>query len=204
MYRTIVHSNREALNTVSGLYLQRDLHLDVCFKQGAFYKGSELWPEIKQDISPYSPEILPIDVTDMGHPDCCVRSVMFDPPWLILGSREQANGQKMQRAYGSFKDPETMYSFQAKAIREISRVLVPGGYLVTKGQDCTYGRQKYFLSIYQVIKAREVGLDLIDSLVMISRSNYRAASAGRLTAISAHCFFHIYRKAMRRKRIIRY
>lgn len=203
MYRTVVHSNKQALDTVSGLYLQRDLHLDACFKTGSFYKGSALWPEIKQDIKPCSPDVLKIDVTKMPHPRCCVRSIMFDPPWLILGSRETARN-KMQLAFGSFKSPEIMYKFQADALQEISRVLIPGGWLITKVQDCSYGRQKYFLSIYQVIKAREMGLDLIDSLILISASNYRAANAGRLSAVSSHCFFHVFRKAMRAKRITRY
>ena len=220
MYKTVVYSNREALDTISGLYLQRDLHLDVCFKTGSFYRGSVLWPEIKQDIKPCTSDVLKIDCTDMGHPRNSIRSVMFDPPWLISAApvkklqdpankrrtREKANDIEniMHSRYGSFPSAQAMFDFQAKSLREISRVLIPGGFLVTKLQDCTYGRQKYFLSVYQVNKAREFSLDFIDSLVLVSRASYRSPAAGRLTAISSHCFFHVYRKAARAKRIIRY
>jgi hypothetical protein len=202
MFRSVVHSNREALEAISGLYLHGDLHLDVCYNSGSFYKGSALVPEIKQDLTPYDSTVVKMDVTNMRHSSQSIRSVMFDPPWFI--KRKKDSGNKLAERYGSFVSPADMFLFQDKALEEIHRVLIPGGWLITKLQDCTYGRQKYFLSVYQANKARELGLDLIDSIVLTSRSQYRAKTAGRLTAISAHCFFQVYRKAVRAKRIVRY
>lgn len=243
MYKTIVHSNAEALQAISGMYLKGDLHLDTCFRNGAFYKNSGLFPEIKQDIKPSAANVLKIDVTDMKHPHNSVRSVMFDPPWLISSTVNKgqlvtkqlitsAEGlisgpeitnvapvnrpetgprkkkvdirNKLAGKYGAFASAIDLFSFQDKALFEISRCLIPGGWLITKLQDCSYGRQKYFLSIYQVNKARELGLDLVDSLVLVGKNRMRGEGAGRLSAISQHCFFMVYRKASRRKRIVRY
>jgi len=127
---------------------------------------------------------------------------MFDPPWLISGPVNKAN--KMRLAYGGFDTASQMFGFQDKALQKISRILIPGGHLVTKVQDCSHGRQKYFLSVYQVNKARELGLDLVDSLILISGNKLRHPTAGRISTISAHCFFNVFRRASRRKRIIRY
>lgn len=232
MFKSVVYSNAEALQAINGLYLKGDLHLDTCFRNGAFYKNSGLFPEIKQDIKPLSPDVLKIDVAEMKHPHNSVRSVMFDPPWLISGTGKslisgpenvgpENTGQdpvitipvnkrkidirnKLAGKYGAFTSAADLFLFQDKALSEISRCLIPGGWLITKLQDCTYGRQKYFLSVYQVNKARELNLDLVDSLILVGKSRYRNENAGRLSAISQHCFFMIYRKASRRKQIIRY
>jgi len=209
MYKTVVHSNAEALQAINALYLKGDMHLDTCFKEGAFYKNSGLFPEIKQDIKPLLPDVLKIDVTKMQHPRNAVRSVMFDPPWLVSGSGRGTGTKttvknKMAGQYGSFTSAAEMFAFQDKALFEISRCLIPGGWLVTKVQDCSYGRQKYFLSIYQVNKARELGLDLVDSFILVSKNRMRSATAGRLSAISQHCFFMVFRKGERKKRIVRY
>ncbi len=240
MFKTVVHSNVEALQAINAMYLKGDLHLDTCFRNGAFYKNSGIFPEIKQDIKPSSADVLKIDVTDMKHPHCSVRSVMFDPPWLISGTVNRIQSinkqlikdasclisgpenpgnvapvnrpvnkkpdirNKLAGKYGSFTSAAEMFSFQDKALFEIARCLIPGGWLITKLQDCSYGRQKYFLSIYQVNKAKELGLDLVDSFILIGKSRMRNKAAGRLSAISQHCFFMVYRKAMRKKRITRY
>lgn len=236
MFKTVVYSNAEALQAINAMYLQGDLHLDTCFRNGAFYKDSGIFPEIKQDIKPSSADVLKIDVTKMGHPRCSVRSVMFDPPWLISGTvapvqlvtkqlinppecltcgeiaapetgqrkRKPDIRNKLAKKYGGFASAADLFAFQDAALFEISRCLIPGGWLITKLQDCSYGRQKYFLSVYQVNKARELGLDLVDSFVLIGKNRMRNVNAGRLSAISQHCFFMVYRKASRRKRIIRY
>ena len=199
MYKSIVHSNREALETISGLYLQGDLHLDVCFARGDFYRGSVLAPEIRHDIEIKARGVYQVDCRDMPYPADCVRSVMFDPPWLI-GSGTYG----LAKVYGSFPSPGDLFTFQAAALQEISRVLIPGGWLVTKLQDCSHGRQKYFLSVYQVNKAREYGLHLVDSIILVNTRRLRDKAAGRLSTVSAHCFFNVYRKQERRKRVLRY
>lgn len=212
MYKTVVNSNAEALQAISALYLKGDLHLDVCFRDGAFYKNAGIFPEIKQDIKPLFPDVLKIDVTKMYHPHNSVRSIMFDPPWLVSSTVNKVEGRagkldimnKHAREYGAFSSTDAMFSFQSAALQQMARCLIPGGWLIAKGQDCIYGRQKFFLSIWQPIAARPLGLDLIDSFVLIAKNRYRQPGAGTHSAISAHCFFHVYRKAVRAKRIIRY
>jgi hypothetical protein len=199
MYKSVCYTNKEALNTISALYLQGDLHLDTCYAKGDFYKGTEIMPEVKHDIEIKAPGVYPVDVREMPYPDRCVRSAMFDPPWLI-GSGTFGLAKK----YGCFPSPAALLAFQDEAIREISRVLIPGGWLVTKIQDCSHGRQKYFLSVYQVNKARDYGLHLVDSIILVNKNRQRTAAAGRISSISSHCFFNVYRKQVRRKRVERY
>ena len=202
MYKSVCYTNKQAISTISSLYLQGELHLDACFARGDFYRGTGLYPEIKHDIEIKECRdgvVYQVDVRDMPYPDACVRSVMFDPPWLI-GDGRYAQAKR----YGCFPTAAAMFDFQRAAIQEISRVLNPKDWLITKVQDCSHGQQKYFLSVYQVNKAREFGLYLVDSIVLVNNSRLRSPGAGRLSTISSHCFFHVYKKMQRQRRVDRY
>lgn len=199
MYKSVVNTNAQALDTISGLYLQGDLHMDTCYGRGDMYRGSVLVPEIKHDIETKVPGVYPVDCRQMPYPSACTRSVMFDPPWLI-GDGNFA----LAKRYGSFPLPADMFAFQDAALMEISRILIPGGWLVTKLQDCSHGRQKYFLSVYQPNRARDFNLFLVDSIVLVNSSRLRNKGAGVISSVSTHCFFNVYRKQVRQKRVIRY
>jgi DNA methylase len=208
MHYTISNSQNEILGSISEMYLKGErIHLDLCYNVGGFYSpaGSRIQdPEIKNDLHLGSGDYSPAGSTLTGF-DCretnlgpeTIRSVVFDPPFLV--------GENiMTERYGGFDSITEMFSFQESSLLEISRILKKGGFLITKVQDFCHGRQKYFPSIYQVIKARECGLYLIDSFILVNKNRFRAKSAGRLTAVSAHCFFHVFQKEARRKRIFRY
>jgi hypothetical protein len=199
MYKSVCYSNREALDAINGLYLQGELHLDVCYAKGDFYKGAILRPEVKHDTEIKAEGVYAVDCREMPYPDNCVRSIMFDPPWLI------GDGSfGLAKKYGAFPSAAALFAFQDSAIREMARVLVPGGWLIGKVQDCSHGRQKYFLSVYQVNKARDYGLYLVDSIILVNKNRLRTSAAGRISTISNHCFFNVYRKQQRRKRVDRY
>jgi hypothetical protein len=203
MVYTISDSQNEILHSISSLYLDgQRVHLDVCYRTGGFYSraGSRIEePELMNDLNLGLPagQLTNFDCRDTGLGTETIRSIVFDPPFLV-------GDNIMTDKYGGFKTIEEMFSFQDESLREISRVLEKGGILITKIQDFCHGRQKYFPSIYQVIKARELKLFLVDSFILINKNRFRAKSAGRLTAVSAHCFFHVYRKESRKKRVLRY
>jgi hypothetical protein len=202
MHYTVSTSQHEILASISEMYLgNKRVHLDVCYNRGGFYSpsGSRIeGPEIRNDL--YlggAGDFLKFDCRKMPFSGESIQSVVFDPPFLV-------GDNDMTERYGGFDSIPEMFAFQADSLREISRVLVKGGILITKLQDFCHGRQKYFPSVYQVIKAREYGMFLMDSFVLVNKNRYRGKNAGRLTAVSAHCFFHVFQKEARRKRIIRY
>lgn len=200
MNRTISSNQVDLLISISELYIRGPFHLDTCFHEGGFYRDGRLpLPEIKNDLNRPKPGFESFDVQDMPYSPSSIRSIIFDPPFLVGGE----NGIMISK-YGGFRTALDLFTFQDNSLREISRVLKGGGWLVTKIQDFTHGRQKYFPSVYQVIKAREYGLYLMDSFILISKNRMRHERAGRLTSVSQHSFFHVYQKERRKKRIFRY
>jgi hypothetical protein len=209
MIYTVSDSQHEILHSISSLYLSgQRIHLDLCYNVGGFYSptGSRIEePELKNDLILGSRELLSGNVSRITNFDCretklgaeTIRSIVFDPPFLV-------GDNHMTDRYGGFDSIEEMFSFQDASIQEISRILLKGGILITKLQDFVHGRQKYFPSIYQVNKARENNLWLMDSFILINKNRFRAKTAGSQTAVSAHCFFHVFQKGARRKRIVRY
>jgi hypothetical protein len=208
MHYTVSDSQHEILGSISSLYLgDKRVHLDLCYNVGGFYSptgsriaGPEIMNDLNIDLSTAAgldQSYMRVDCRKTGLAPETIRSIVFDPPFLV--------GENiMTERYGGFASIDDMFSFQADSMMEISRILVKGGILITKLQDFCHGRQKYFPSIYQVIKARENKMYLIDSFVLINKNRFRGKLAGRLTAVSAHCFFHVFQKEARRKRIIRY
>jgi hypothetical protein len=209
MHYTISNSQHEILDSISRMYLDnKRVHLDLCYNVGGFYSpaGARIEePELKNDLhlgtsrkSLAGSRITNFDCRETNLGTEKIRSIVFDPPFLV------GSDNLMTDRYGGFSSIEEMFSFQDASLQEISRILIKGGILITKIQDFCHGRQKYFPSIYQVIKARELNLHLVDSFILINKNRFRAKTAGRLTAVSAHCFFHVFRKGTRRKRIRRY
>lgn len=208
MFYTVSDSQHEILHSISRMYLQdKRVHLDLCYNVGGFYSpaGSRIAvPEFRNDLNLGSGEsrsghgITNFDCRCTNLPAGSIRSIVFDPPFLI------GSNNRMTDRYGGFDSAPEMFSFQEDSLREISRILKNGGILITKIQDFCHGRQKYFPSIYQVNKAIENDLHLVDSFILINKRRFRAKTSGRLTAVSAHCFFHVFRKGSRKKRISRY
>lgn len=201
---SIAANQQLALISISRLYLKQRIHLDLCYNRGGFYsvkKYPVALPEIRNDINSeffYSGFTNSVwDCRQTLLRNSSIRSIMFDPPFLI-------GSNKMTDRYGGFAFADDMFEFQSDSVREISRILMPGGWLVTKIQDFTKGGQKYFPSICQVNSCRENNLDLIDSFIVMNKSRMRGATAGEKSSISIHCFFHVFQKVTRKKRIIRY
>lgn len=204
MHYSISNDQNEILHSISSLYLKgKRIHLDLCYNIGSFYSRSYsiTAPELKNDLN------LPDQAAGITGWDCrntplkslSIRSIIFDPPFLI-----GRGDDKMTRRYGGYKSSADMFLFHTESLREISRILSAGGILIAKVQDFCHGRQKYFPSVYQVIAARDFGLDLIDSFILMNKNRIRGKYAGTLSSASGHCFFHVYRKAAREKRIARY
>lgn len=207
---SVSNSQHEILNSITRMYLkEKPFHLDPCFGRGSFYNDTTFpvhLPLLKNDKKIKASQIdifQNLDITNydcrkMPHEDQTIISIMFDPPWLA------GSDNLMTKKYGGFKTIKELFSFLDASLQEIARVLVKGGYLVCKIQDFTHGKQKYFPSIFEINTARNLGVHLVDTFIFVNKNRFRAKNAGTASSISAHCYFHVFKKEERAKRINRY
>jgi len=72
------------------------IQADVTFGSGCFYRGID-YPELCFDLVPRKPGVIAADVCRLPLKDACLRSVMFDPPFLI----KTGPGAKLKERFGS-------------------------------------------------------------------------------------------------------
>lgn len=172
--KSISYSQDEILKNIVTLHTG-PIQADVTFGSGCFYKNMPL-PQFRFDLNPrkdlkhWHPNIvwsiIPADVCRLPIKDGCLRSVMFDPPFLI----KTGPGAKLKERFGSqVGNMKDLWGFYFKALFEIQRVLVPGGWLVFKCQDGVLSGKNYFTHVEVCMQARALGLIAVDLFILLAK-----------------------------------
>ena len=196
--QSVSTSHDYILSNIMALYLDgKPFHYDATYNTGGFWNFLP-GPEIRGDLNPRGPRITKIDIENTGFIDNTIRSITYDPPFLI------GNGTtRMEKKYGSFSTAARLFHHYNKALQEISRILIPSGILVVKCQDVTHGSQLYLSSVNIINAARDYGLTCIDYFI---RVNYNLSYKSTATKHSSkiHTFFLVFRKKSRKHRVSKF
>lgn len=176
----------------------RRIHLDPCFSVGNFYKnGIVESPEIKSDINPLSAGVLKLDVRELPFASSSIKSVLFDPPFLISNSPGRAKPYKMCQRFGSFESVDELKQFYYDSLLSLQRVLKHGGLLIFKCQDFVSGRKQHLILPYICVLARELNFALRDLFVLLSRSRLLTPLKRQQHARKYHCYFLVLKNNKR-------
>jgi hypothetical protein len=127
MIRSYSFSQREVLLNIIDLHTG-PFEADVTFGRGNFYRG---WPRLliklprwRFDKFPRRRGVIPADVQHLPLRDGCLRSVVFDPPFMA----RTGPGAKLKERFGELVGTmQDLWTFYFLALQEIHRVLIPQG-----------------------------------------------------------------------------
>jgi hypothetical protein len=194
--KSISFSQHEILNNI--IFLHTDpIQADVTFGAGAFYRGvpPQLHippPQFCFDRSPTRPGVIPADVRALPLKDSCLRSVIFDPPFMARTGPGATLKARFGELVGTIRD---LWTFYFRAMREIHRILVPGGWLIFKCQDGVLSGVNNFThaEIYAMAKS----LRFLPKDLFILLAKYRMMHPKHNRQVHArkyHSYFWVFQK----------
>lgn len=197
--KSISFSQAEILQNIVDLHTG-PVQADVTFGAGCFYKEMEL-PRFRFDLNPkpfkhWHPNILfpviPADVCHLPIKDSCLRSVAFDPPFMARTGPGATLKARFGELVGTIKD---LWNFYFLAMREIHRVLAPGGWLIFKCQDGVLSGVNNFTHVQIYNEAVSMGFKPVDLFVLLAKHRMNHPKHDRqIHARKFHSFFWVFQK----------
>lgn len=166
--------------------------VDPTYSTGRFWDGIP-GPRHRFDINPQVEDVIEADARAIPLPDASVRSIMFDPPFVVGGHNEGFKDGIIKKRFSFFRTMKELYSFYDAALAEFWRLLQKGGIVAFKCQDTVSGG-KQFISHFEVMKqAERLGFYCKD-LFVLGRTNvlWSPNMANQQHARKNHCYFIVF------------
>jgi hypothetical protein len=149
-------------------YLQEDWNtLDATYGLGTWWK---LWRPLAlwtNDINPESDSDWNFDFRDTSFATGMFDAIAFDPPYVCVGGRSTSGLPGYHARYGMTDAPTTPGGVQDQindGLIEMSRLVKPGGIILTKCQDYVSSGKMWTGTYRTQHFANLLGLDTIDRL----------------------------------------
>ena len=108
--RSISFDNDYILQSIIDLHCPDGIDLDPTYSIGGFYFGSIQKPKFKFDINPRVPSVIPADSSKLPIKDNSIKSIIFDPPFLIGGGKDYRMSKRYSSIYGGWNQLKKFYS----------------------------------------------------------------------------------------------
>lgn len=186
LIKSISYDQQEIINNILKLYNKgQPIHFDPCYNVGGFYKNGVVSdPVLKSDINPQLESVLKLDVRDLPFDASSIKSIIFDPPFIVSGNSKC----KMAQRYGSFSSLEELKTFYKDSLISLQRVLKHGGLLIFKFQDFIIGRKQHLILPYIYSVARELNFAVRDLFILLAK-NRIGYQQNQNHARKYHCYF---------------
>lgn len=198
MIKTIGFDEQQVIRDILALHCGGGkIDLDPTYSTGNFYKRGIPKPILRSDIDPQAPGVALADVKNLtGFTSGSVGVVMFDPPFTMNGESKKPKEKKtglIGRRFTSFKDWDELRTMYLAAMKELYRVMMPGGVLIFKCQDAVVGGKNHFTHVWIMNRATEIGFYPKDLFVLLAKSRM---TDGREQehARKFHSYFWIFEK----------
>jgi len=202
MVKSVYSSNFDVIHNIMHLYGIEQFDLDCTYSKGNFWKDLP-HPKHKSDLYPVNDTVLEASSEDLPFEDNSMKSIMYDPPFVIVGTgmghRNNKEGSsiiaKRFEGYGTYDDLKVNYF---NTLKELYRILDKGGFLVMKCQDTVSGGKQYFSHVMVMNMAYRLGFYPRDLFVLTSNVRVNAFNGTKWSkqhhARKYHSYFWVFEK----------
>jgi len=197
---SIAYTNTEIIKNIMVLHGIDRFDLDCTYSIGNFWKKLPQ-PKFKSDIEPQRENIIKADSKNLPFENISLKSIMFDPPFIIAGTTYMQNKKGssiIAKRFGAYKNFDDLRSHYKESLKDIYRVLKNNGILVFKCQDIVSNSRNYFTHCIVMNMAVEIGFYPKDLFILITRNKINSFNGGRWNkqyhARKYHSYFWVLQK----------
>lgn len=146
-------------------YLRDDwLTLDPTYGKGTFWKGRQPFRLKTTDLHAED-DVNRVDFAAMPWPNDTYQAVVYDPPYKLNGTPDFPDERYGVGTYTRWQD---RIDLMKRGQKECSRVLKPGGYLLTKCMDQVVSGKVVWQTDIMTAQALHDGLTKVDQLLYLT------------------------------------
>jgi len=197
--KSVYNSNYEVIKNIMSLYKIEQFDLDCTYSKGSFWKDLPQ-PKIKSDIVPLFEDVIKADSEHLPFDDNSMKTVMYDPPFVISGRtyRENKDGSSIiAKRFEGYYDYNSLTTNYYNTLQELYRIIVPGGFVVMKNQDTVSGGKNHFTHVMVMNMALKIGFYPRDLFILLAKSRINSFGARWIKQEHArkhHCYIWVFEK----------
>ena len=193
LVKSVSDSQDEILKGILKLYIKKDrFDCDLTFSKGVFYKNIPI-PYYIYDKYPLSNEVQSLDIA-FKLEDGSFDSIVLDLPFLVKDGKGADTSIVCQR-FNHYRTIEELYQTNESMMKLAFRLLSSKGLLIMKTMDVNANGKQYWIGNYVQNIAREIGFELVDTFILLSRTKILATKGTQQhCARKWHSYFFVFRK----------
>lgn len=197
--RSVYSSNHDVIKNIMELYDIEQFDLDCTYSRGLFWKDLK-GPKIKSDLAPITEETIQADSENLPFEDGQMKSIMYDPPFVISGKlyKENKDGSSViAKRFEGYTTYEKLTNNYYKSLKELYRITEKGGFVVMKCQDTVSGGKNHFTHAMIMSMAMEIGFYPRDLFILLAKMRINSFGGKwnrQLHARKYHSYFWVFEK----------
>lgn len=200
--KSIGENQQEIIKDILTLYNNGEtIDLDCTYSKGVFYKnGIVAEPKFKSDLEPINETIIKADSTALPFDDNSMKCIMFDPPFIIIGTtyKDSKEGSCiMAKRFTGYDNFDSLKKHYKGTIKEAYRLLKNDGILIFKLQNTISSGKQHFTQYYVIKEALEAGFYPKDEFVLEAKSKLTSFGGrwkNQIHALKYHSYFLVFQK----------
>jgi hypothetical protein len=197
--RSVYNSNYEVIKNIMTLYDIKQFDLDCTYSRGLFWKNLPQ-PKIKTDLVPITEDTIQADSEHLPFEDNSMKSVMWDPPFVISGKsyKENKDGSSVTaKRFQGYTTYEKLTTNYYNTLQELYRITEKDGLVVMKLMDTVSGGKNHLTHVMVINMAMKVGFYPRDLFILVAKMRINSFGGKwhkQEHARKHHCYFLILEK----------